>query len=101
MPEHTRASDFRFIPADSISLEITDNAAKLFFAIEDRPNKQVIDSVAIYLTHRSLKVLSILLQNGVAHHEKATGAEIEIDEEKMQEAIDAASSGPTDAEPQT
>jgi len=81
-----RAADFRYIFANTLGLQLTDNEAKIIFGVTEEPGKVegATEQVGIFMTHKTLKLLSRLLADSVAHYEKSTGVDIPFDEEKTE-----------------
>jgi len=78
----------RVHPTDSIGLGISDNSARLNFGLEE-PDGGTFDQTSVFMTHKTLKMLQLVLTAAVKNIEAASGSEIPFDAEKMQ-ALDQA-----------
>ena len=86
------ARKVRVHPTDSIGLGLSDNSARINFALEEGDGEQS-DQTAVFMTHRTLKLLQLTLQMAVKNLEAASGHEIPFDAEKIQALDDALRAG--------
>lgn len=82
----TRSTDFRYLAADAFSLNISDNNVKVVLGIEEQPG-EIIDVAGVVMTHKTLKMFSIVALDALARLEKAMGQEITVDEEKIKRIL--------------
>lgn len=83
-PKRVRSEDFRFVVGETFNLTINDNGGKIIFGIESG-EEEVFEQIGVFLTLRSLKILSFILQKGINNIEENMGQEIPIDSAKTEE----------------
>lgn len=79
-----RHANYDITYANGFSMMMSDHDFKINFgATEEASTETVIDSVGVFMTHRTLKLLAKSLTLVVENFEKASGREIELDESKL------------------
>lgn len=79
-----RPAEYRITYANGFSMMMSDHDFKINFGTtEEAGSDTVVESVGVFMTHRTLKLLAKSLTLVVENFEKGTGKEIEIDEEKL------------------
>lgn len=88
----SRSSEFRYIFANAAGLGINDNELRLMFSFcEDLTVPEgAIEQVGIILTPPTAKLVARMLVESIDHYERISGKTIPFDEEKFNEAKNAA-----------
>lgn len=81
-PKSARASDFRYLPADTISVSVSDNAVKIIFGIEEAKG-DVVELVGVHMTHRTAVLLRNAISQAIGRLETTTGIKINVPELKL------------------
>ena len=77
MSKSKRSAEFRFLPADSISLTLNDNAVKLIMGLEEQEG-EMTELVGVHMTHRTALLLRNVLSDALDHYQASTGRDIEV-----------------------
>ena len=78
------APDFKTIYANGIGFALGDNDFRLAFGLSDTQDPgQVVETVAVYMTHKTLKVLAYATRELIDHHERVTGQVIDLDQDRL------------------
>ncbi len=79
-----RTPDFRYIFANTIGFAFTDNESRIIFAISEDMEKteSATEQVGVILTHKTLKLLGMLINETIEHYERTTGTVIPLDADK-------------------
>ena len=89
MPSLVRDQESKTVYANGIGFALGDNDCRLAFGLVDvQDQDNLIEQVAVYMTHRTLKVLAYATKDLIDHHERVTGQVVPMDESRM-EAIRA------------
>ena len=85
-----KSKDYVTIPVDAFSVVASDNSVRVFFGLEDVPGdtESIEFSCGTYMTHKSLKTLSIILSGLVEKIETMSG-QIVLDPAKVQKIKDS------------
>jgi hypothetical protein len=79
----TRAPDFRFYPANSLSFAFSDNDARIVFGLEEPGSVDPYEQVGVVMTHRTLKLLGELINETIEQYESSRGETIFFDPTKL------------------
>lgn len=77
-----RATDFRWVFADTIGFTFSENDGRLIFGMAEEPRnaETACEQVGVVMTPRTLKALGTIVSATLDHYEKTTGSIIPIDE---------------------
>ena len=82
--EANRPADYSITYANGFSLLMSDHDIKINFGTTEQANiETVVESVGVFMTHRTLKLLAKSLILVVENFERVSGKEIELDESKL------------------
>tara|TARA_R110002049_G_scaffold49179_1_gene140961 strand:+ start:307 stop:600 length:294 start_codon:yes stop_codon:yes gene_type:complete len=82
----------RVHPADSIGLGISDHAVRINFGLEEAGG-EIVDQTSVFITHKTLKMLQLVLTTAVKHIETASGSPIPFDAGRLTALDDALGAG--------
>ena len=81
----TRSHDFRFIFANVLGFQFSDNDLRLLFGVDEGGGiENALEQIGVAMTHRTAKILGQTLTEIIADYESKTGTVIPIEAEQMQ-----------------
>lgn len=81
-----RSSDFRFIFANVLGFQFSDNDCRILFAIDEGGGvENALEQIGVAMTHKTAKLLGQTLSSIVADFEVKSGNVITLDPAKIQE----------------
>lgn len=81
----TRTPEFRYVFANTLGFGLTDNEARIVFAMAEDLTKpeDAIEQVGVVLSHRTLKLMAYIIDQAIQSYEDATKTVIPLDQAKM------------------
>ena len=79
-----RSPDFRFIFANVLGFQFSDNDLRLLFAIDEGEGVETaLEQVGVVMTHKTAKLLGRTLIEIITNYEAKTGSIIPLDPDKL------------------